>query len=252
MTETTGAGGRPRRGWWAVVLGSALAAGAMAMAGCGGDTVVNPAGSALEENTIHVSGSATVRLAPDVAQTQLAVQTFAPAVTDAVTDNNLRSAAVIAAVKGLGVADADIETVGFSVSPQRDYQNSRPDSVVGYWVYNNVAVTIRQLGTAGQVLQAAIDAGANSVSGLAFTLGDPEPVKDQARALAVADARSRAETLAAAAGVEVGRVLYLSETSLSYPPLYRSSAADAAGGAVPVEPGEMEVTAQVQVVFAIK
>ena len=114
---------------------------------------------------------------------------------------------------------------------------TRADSIVGYWVNNSLSITIRQLDTAGQVLQAAIEAGANSISGLTFTLGDPEPVKDSARALAVADARNRADVLADAAGVRVGKVLAIREVSLSLPPIFRGGAADeAASGQVPVEP----------------
>ena len=237
----------PRAKWpllWAVIA---------VLAGCAGDTIVNPDGPDLAENTIHVSGSATVQATPDMAQTQAGVQTYARTVAEAVTANNTVAAAIIASARALGVEEADLQTVNFSVSPQRDYKNDRPDSITGYWVYNTVTVTIRQIDVAGQVLQAAVDAGANTVSGLSFTLADPAPVKEQARVAAMEDARSRAEVLADAAGVRVGKVLQIRETAFSYSPYWRSGMEDAAdGGAVPVEPGDLEVSAQVEVVYAIK
>ncbi|MFC1526130.1 SIMPL domain-containing protein [Candidatus Latescibacterota bacterium] len=232
---------------------AAVGATALVMVACEGDTIVRPESSSLDENTIQVSGAATVAVAPDVAQTTIGVQIYGREVVAAVTENNQTTAALVAALDSLGVGEADIQTSNFTIYPQRDYKEGRADSIVGYWVNNSVSVTIRQLDTAGQVLQAAIEAGANSISGLAFTLGDPEPVKDTARALAVADARNRADVLADAAGVQVGKVIALREISMSAPPIYRGGAAqDAGGGEVPVEPGEMEVTAQVAVVFAIK
>jgi len=225
---------------------------AFALGGCQGDTHISPTASPLEENTIHVSGSATVAAAPDVARTRLGVQVFDASVVEAVSANNLIAAAVIAAVVELGVESRDVETTSFTISPRRDYRSDRPDSILGYWVNNEVSVTIRDLGSVGQVLQAAVDAGANTISGLAFSLADPEPAKETARARAVADARRRAEVLAEAAGVRLGKVLSIREISLSAPPIFRGAAMDgAAAEVVPIESGELEITAQVQVVFGI-
>lgn len=228
------------------------AAAAFALQGCCGDTRISPTSSPLEENTIHVSGSATVAVSPDVARTQVGVQVFDEAVTEAVSANNQTTAAVIAAVKELGVESRDVETTRFTISPQRDYQRDRPDSILGYWVNNEVSVTIRDLSNVSQVLQAAIDAGANTISGVTFSLADPEPAKETARTRAVEDARRRAEVLAEAAGVSVGKVLSIREVSLSAPPIFRGDAMEEmATGAVPIESGELEITAQVQVVFEI-
>jgi len=224
----------------------------LALAGCHGDTHVSPTSSSLEENTIHVSGSATVAATPDVARIRLGVQAFDASVVEAVSANNETAAAVIAVVKSLGVEPRDVETTSFAISPQRDYRNDRPDSIIGYWVNNELSVTIRDLTSVGQVLQAAIDAGANTISGIAFSLADPEEAKETARTMAVEDARRRAEVLAEAAGVRVGKVLSIREVSLSAPPIYRGAEMDSASAElVPIESGELEITAQVQVVFAI-
>jgi len=106
----------------------------------------------------------------------------------------------------------------------------------------------------GQILQAGIDGGANNVSGLYFTLEDPDSLLQEARVQAVADARRRAEALVEAAGAKLGRVLSIRETSPWYGPVMaRADFAKAEGAdAVPVQPGELQVTGQVEVVFQIE
>lgn len=232
------------------LLAALVAVGAVT--GCGGDAVVRPEANAADDR-IHVSGSASVEVAPDIASATIGVRNFDADAATAVTDNSIRVAAVIGAVRALGVAEQDLQTQNISVSPQRDYKEDRPDSITGFWVSNTVALTVRDVSLVGEVLQAAIEAGANEVYGLQFAISNPDSIQDVARELAVADARRRAEVLAAAAGVRVGQVISLSEGSVSIPPNYRGdyeAAADA--GAVPIEAGEVTVTANVQMVFAIE
>ena len=128
-----------------------------------------------------------------------------------------------------------------------------PDSIIGFWVSNTVNMTLRDLTQVGQMLQAAVDAGANSIYGLQFTVADPDSVEDLARTRAVEDARRRAETLAAAAGVEVGGVVSLRESSLSVPYFFRGDAAESyASSGIPIELGNVEVSATVEAVFEIR
>lgn len=236
--------------------GILIAAGALCLGllgGCEtGDTLISPADGG--EDRIYVSGSATVKANPDIAQAQLGVQAFADSVSRAVAENNARSAAVQAAIAAAGVAARDMQTSGFSVYPQMDYEKDRAGVVVGYWAANTLSVKIRNLATVGEVLQAGIDAGANNVSGLYFALEDPDSLLQEARAQAVADARKRAESLVAAAGAKLGKVLSIRETSPWYGPVMARAEFDKAGGAesVPVQPGELEVTGQVEVVFEIE
>jgi uncharacterized protein YggE len=236
--------------------GTLLAAGALCLGllgGCEtGDTVISPADGG--ENRVYVSGSATVRADPDLAQAQLGVQTFADSANQAVAENNARSGAVQAAIAAEGVAARDMQTSGFNVYPQMDYEKDRAGVVVGYWAANLLSVKIRDLGKVGRVLQAGIDAGANNVSSLYFTLEDPDSLLQEARVQAVADARRRAESLVEAAGARLGRVLSIRETSPWYGPVMARAEFDkaAGAGAVPVQPGELEVTGQVEVVFEIE
>lgn len=223
------------------------------LAGCGTDTetIIAPAEV---QNQIHVTGQGTVRATPDIAQAQLGVQIFSESLDEAMAENNSRSEGVITALKGAGVADSDIKTISFNVQPQRDFRKEDGiGEIVGYWVNNTVAVTLRDLTRVGGMLQAAIDAGANNVNSLIFTLDDPDSLRMEARVKAMEDARLRAETLAQAAGVELGKPVRIDDSSYGGGPIFaRASFDEAAGGAVPVAPGEMEITAQVAVVYEIR
>lgn len=140
------------------------------------------------------------------------------------------------------------------MSAQRDFRRDKPDTVVGYWANNMVTVGIVDLDRVGAVLQAAIEAGANNISNLRFTLEDPEPVKSQARANAVIDARRRAQTLAAAADVKLGEVVSIREM-VGRTPMFkdqRMMLESASAEAVPIRVDELEVSIQVEMTFGIE
>lgn len=224
----------------------------IALTGCEGDKIFYPDGVQQSTDRIFVSGRGTARSTPDIARVQLGVQTFDVNLDAAVAANNARSEAIHNALTQEGVAAADLQTSSFNVSVQRDYEREEPDQIVGFWVNNTVALTLRDLDRVGQVLQSALSAGANTVSNLLFAMDDSEPLLRQARTRAVEDARRRAQDLAQAAGIELGKVLSIQETSAPNGPLYGRGDFDAAAdGAVPVQPGELEATVQVQVVFEI-
>jgi len=113
-----------------------------------------------ELNGIHVSGSSTVKAPPDIATMQVGVQTFAEKAEDAVAKNNGKVEAMIVALLEKGIAEADIQTTSFNISPQREYKANHPPVVIGFNVSNMLSVTIRNLDRVGQILQATIDAGA--------------------------------------------------------------------------------------------
>ena len=230
-----------------------LVAGVALLTGCTpeGDTIY---ASKDREDQIHVMGSARVKAVPDIARVQIGVQIFDASLDEALAQNNSRSAAVIASLVQEGVAEGDVQTTMFQVSVQRDYKREESDQIVGYWVQNQVVATIRDLDRVGQVLQTALEAGANNVYSLAFAVDDPEPLWREARAKAVEDARQRAQTLAEAAGVELGKVVFIDEMTGGGGPIYRQGEFDdeAASVAVPIQPGELELRAQVEVIFQIR
>ena len=223
--------------------------GALFLSACEDQTIIMPSD---QQNQIYVSGTATIKATPDIATIQIGVQTFHKDVEEAVAKNNEDAEDIIAALRREGVAEKDIQTSRFNIYPQRDYVNNRPDRIIGFQVDNTVSATVRDLDTIGQVLQAAIDAGANNINGLNFSVDDPIPLRDEARAEAIKDARRRADVMAEAAGIQVGKVISITETSYPGPVIARESYDKAAFAEdVPIQPGELELTLQVQVVFAI-
>jgi uncharacterized protein len=208
---------------------------------------------------ITVLGEGQVRAAPDLARTTLGVEARAPSAVEATREAATRMASVIAAVKRLGVADADIQTSAFSIRSERFTAPLAPGGGSGltpltYVASNSVAVTIRDTARVGAILDAAVNSGANEVWGVSFAHSDEDALRARARDLAVADARARAEGLARAAGLVLGPVLSIDEVGLQ--PFGRamgqSGVATRAAEVTPIERGELTVTDRIQIVFALE
>ncbi len=203
-------------------------------------------------NQIHVVGTGTVTMSPDIATAQIGVQTFSSEVEPAINENNRKSDAIQAALRKQGIEEKDMRTSSFSIYPQRDYQHNKPDEIIGYQVNNTISVIIRDIDSVGKILQVAIDAGSNNIYGINFTLDDQEPFENEARVKAIENAREKAESMAEAAGINLGKVLSISESSGSWPIMAK---ADYDGrefsSEVPIQPGELELTISVEMVFEI-
>lgn len=204
--------------------------------------------------TISVSGEGQVYGRPDQAQISTGVVTQGPNAKDALARNTARMTEVIATLKKMGVDAKDIQTSDFSISPiylpQQPGQNM--PRIGGYQVSNNVSVMVKDLAKLGDILDQVVQMGSNNVGGVMFSIADPKPLQMKAREAAVADARARAEVYAKAAGVSVGKVLSISETSAARPmPMMAMAREAAADSAVPVEAGQQQVGLNVSVVFEI-
>jgi uncharacterized protein YggE len=201
------------------------------------------------QHTITVSGSGKVTIVPDVARITLGVTINKPTVK-AVREAGAKAMTdVIAAIKGLGVADADIKTTDISLYPQ--YGNGSPQKIVGYQMNEQVLVTVRDLDKAGDVVDAATAQGANAVNGISFESGDPVKAQDDARAAAVAAAKVSAQAMAKAGDVSLGGVVSITDASPTSPIWYAPAAGAMKDLATPVQPGTQDLTATVTVVFAI-
>jgi uncharacterized protein YggE len=207
-----------------------------------------PAGAA-DLRTIAMTGHGEARGRPDLATIQAGVITIAPTAAAALSANSTHMNAVFAALKKLGVPDRNIQTSGFSVFPQ--YDSSNPRRLTGYQVSNTVSVRLEDVNRAGPALDALVAAGANQMYGIGFDIAKPEPLLDQARADAVADARHRAQVYAKAAGLTLGSIQSISENGASAQPrpMYRMAAM--AADATPVAPGEETLSANVTIVWEI-
>lgn len=204
--------------------------------------------------TISVNGSGLASAQPDVMDVQLGVETIDPDAGQAISQNTSKMNAVMSALKELGVADKDIQTANYSMWIEQIYdQNGQPTGEQRYHVTNLVNVRLRDLTRAGELLQKATTAGANNIGGISFSVADPSALQREARDQAVADAKAKAEQLATALGVKVGRVRQISEyTSSVYPqPVARAADAMGGGGQVAVAGGSYNVVIDVSVVFDI-
>jgi uncharacterized protein YggE len=202
-------------------------------------------------HTLTVSGIGKVTVVPDVARVYLGVTLTKPTVREARDAAAKAMTAVIAAIKGLGVAEADIQTSGLSLSAR--YANGSSTRIVGYVISEQVQVTVRDLDKAGDVVDAATAKGATDVNGISFELADPAKALDDARAAAVTAARASGLVMANAAHVTLGAVVSVSDGSAPTP-IYYGAAAGAAPAAdlrTPVQPGTQDISATVTVVFEI-
>ena len=229
------------------LLLAALAGSALLLSGCSlGSAAVAESPSA--ERGITVLGRGSVSAKPDLAQASLGVETFAPSVADAVSQNNTKMNAVMARLKELGIAEKDIQTANFSIGFERQ---GPADTGGQYRVSNMVQVKIRDLDKVGAVLDAGVQAGVNQMWGVSFAIEEQTALEAQARSKGMEDARARAEALAKLTGVQLGPILKVSEGGMAGP-LYGGGGYGKMAGAGPISPGEVEVSYQVQVTYAIE
>ena len=209
------------------------------------------------EHMISVTGTGRVVISPDVADLRVGVMVSRSTVKAARQAAAESMTKVVAALKKLGIADKDIQTTILSLQPTYDYSNnSNPPKLTGYTLSNSVAVTVRDLDKVGDAIDDSLAAGATTFDGVTFRVDDPAKAEAQAREAAMVQAKSKADTLAKAAGVTLGAVASISETSspVPYPVYYARDAAvaaPAAGVATPVEAGTNEVTVTVAVSYLI-
>ena len=201
-------------------------------------------------HTLTATGTASVTRVPDVARVTVGVGVTKSTVRLARDAAGRSMKAIIAGVKALGIDDKDIKTSSIDLSPQ--YGNGARPRIVGYQMSEQLTITVRDLDKAGDVIDTATAKGATDVGGLWFDVDDPATATDDARAAAIAAARTSAQKMASAAGVTIGRVVSISETSAATPgPYYFGAAARDAAALTPVQRGTQDVQATVTVVFEI-
>lgn len=207
--------------------------------------------------SITVVGVGKVSLKPNIATVSIGVEIKARTVSEAKAEVDTRMRAVVAALRGAGVVEKDIQTLQYHIYYEQEPMMVPREGAVsedqgGYSVTNVLRVTVRDVEKAGAVLDAAVEAGANQVWGVNLTVSDENKWQGQAREKAMADARARAADLAGLAGVDLGQVLSVSEVIGASPvPMaaFKSSVGSSGGG---ITPGELELVTQIQVTFAIQ
>lgn len=220
-----------------------------------GDAGAVPAATRSALHSIIVIGQGRATAKPDTALATIGVEVVGKSLEEASDRNNARMDALVKMLKSSGIAERDIQTVGYSVSPERKYsRDTGPGEITGFRIVNQVRVKLRDLKKVGATLDRAIKEGANTLQGVAFEVDDPTAFRARASAAAIAAARFKAEEMAKAAGVKLGEVLQISEVIGEPRPLAMMDRpmATSASRAVPIEQGELEFTAQLQVIYAIR
>lgn len=205
---------------------------------------------------VTVTGRGEVEAPPDTGYITLGVQVTAGTVAEAREQAATAAAAVIAAVKDAGVAAADIQTGNLAIQPEYDYPSREPPRLTGYQVTNTVSVRVRQLDRFATVIDEAAAAGGDAVivHSLRFDYDDPARLADEARELAMADARRKAEQLARLAGVSLAAPIAITEGTGAGPVGRFDEAAFTrqAGASTPIEIGTGRVTVDIAVRWSIR
>lgn len=201
---------------------------------------------------ISVSGTASVKVKPDIAYVSFGVTNQDADATKAAQANAAVTNRVIDAIVKSSIPKSDIETINYSVSPMYNYPPNASPVITGYTVSNVVRVKLRDITKVGALIDTGIKAGANNVQGVTFTIDDDAKYRAQALVQAMRNAQVKARAIAEAAGVKLGKVYYVSESGGYTPrPMLDYGMAKAEAAPTPIMPGEVEVSSSVTVTYGI-
>ncbi|MEO6518798.1 MAG: SIMPL domain-containing protein [Pseudoxanthomonas sp.] len=234
-----------------LLLALSLASGATTMSA----HAQNAAGYAVpaDGTLLSVSASAQASRIPDVATISAGVVTQAVDGNAAMRQNAEQMAKVMAAIKAAGIADKDIQTSGINLSPQYRYVENESPKITGFQASNTVNLKVRDIAKLGKVLDALAAQGSNQINGPSFEIDQPEPVYDEARLAALKKAQARAQTYAKSLGLQVRRIVSISEGGGgNFQPMpMMAMARGKAEMDTQVSPGETTLSVNLDVVFEL-
>jgi uncharacterized protein YggE len=207
---------------------------------------------------ISVVGSGIVLADPNVARITFGSEVFDASLSNAQAEASRRMDAVVTKLKADGIPDTDIRTTSFNINPQYDQRDqSQPAVLRGYTVQNQVEVKTTNVGGLGALIDDAVGVGATRVFGIRFEASNMEALKNQARDQAMQNARAKAEQLAKDSGITLGRPISIEESDTGgVTPVARqadsSLAAAPAAVSTPIQPGQLQVSTNVRVIFSIQ
>jgi len=204
--------------------------------------------------SMNVSGTGRVTIVPDMATINIGVRTEAEAVNEALEGNTAQANAIAEVLQKMDVAEEDIQTSNFNVYPADRYDPMTGQVEGSYFVVENtVNVTVRELSQLGSVLSAVVEAGANSIYGINFSVEDRETAVAEARQLAIEDAQAKAQAIADEAGVKLGNLINISVSSNDMPVTYFDAKGGAyAEAAVPIAAGTLAIVMQANLTYEIQ
>lgn len=227
---------------------------ALLLSACGA-TGLSASGST--PRTLTVSGAGMISLQPDIATISVGVHTETPSAAESVAQNNAKTQTLIDALKAAGVDAKDIQTNNFSIWQNAQYGADGKPTSTNYAVDNTINLTVRNLGKLGDLLDAAVRAGANNVNSIQFDVADKTKAMSDARAEAVKTAKAQAAELATASGVTLGNIQSIQYFDASPNPVFQGRGLGGGGAAspdmaVPINPGQMQITVTVTMAYEIK
>lgn len=204
-------------------------------------------------STLTVTGEGTAAAVPDVLVINVGVSTRGETPAEALASNSTQMQSVIDAVLGAGIAETDVSTSGFYISPiyddQRYAEGNQTPRILGYEVGNQVTIRVRDVATSSDILDGVVAAGANQINGISFEIADPQPLQDAAMRDAIADARRQAELMADAAGMRIVGILSINSSNGAPQPMY--DAVQFARSATPIMTGQQSISASATLTFEI-
>lgn len=231
----------------ALTLGLSAAVNASAQT-----TALQPAHASDAGTLLSVSAQAEATRVPDIARVSAGTVTQAVDANAAMRANAERMSQVVAAIRRAGIAERDIQTSGVNLNAQYHYAENQPPTITGYQASNTVNITVRDIARLGTILDALVAVGANQINGPSFDVDDKEPGYDEARRAALEKARKRAQTYAQALGLQVRRIVSISEGGGFAPPVPMMAMARMEKSSdTPISPGENTLSVNLDVVFEL-
>jgi uncharacterized protein len=218
------------------IFGSLLLLGSTAQA--------QPKNDRPRPSSITVNGDATIFAEPDLAQIDIGVVTQARSAPEASKENAERLTRVMTEVKKNLDKGDEVKTAGYSLTPNYRYPQGGKPEIVGYTASNTLRIKTTNLAQVGRLIDGAMQAGANNVNRLVFTLKDEQAAQLEALRTATAKAKTKAEAIAASLGLKIVRIASINEGERTVQPIFRqamAARAEAAPAPTPVEPGTVEV-----------
>ena len=206
-----------------------------------------------DKPTVQITATGSVTREPEQARLLLAVETFDKSARGATQQNAVKMNAVLSALKSPQLPDGQVQTVRYSLVPELEHDRGRSNpKPVGYTARNMVQATVDSLGRVGEIIDIVTEAGVNRVASLTFHLRDPEAAHLEALEAAMASARARAGTLAAAAGQRLGPPLRIVTGEAHRPSEAMHVKSFRAAGDTPIESGTIQVTARVTIHYELR
>ncbi len=206
-----------------------------------------------QPRTVSVTGVGQVQTKPDNATFTVGVQTQAKQASKALTQNSTQMQAVITALKNAGIPDANIQTQTVSLQPQYNQPNNAANNqLTGYIATNTVQVQVTNLDNLGELLDAAVQAGGNTIQNIQFEVSNPTELLTQARQAAFNDAKQKATQLAQLSGATLGPVSTINETSQSPQPFFSPSVSADRAAAVPIQAGTQNVEVDLNITWTLQ